>query len=642
MRKLSIFSIICVACLILPYSGIADTFVGGQVSGIWNAAGSPYYVLADLEVPSGSNLVIEPGVQVKFTGHFRFIAHGNISAVGALGDSIYFTHSLPYPEYTWAGLNLLSTEGPPEFAYCVFEYGDATTPYSAGGAIHVYHTPVNIRNCRITNNKAAGNGGAIWVSSPSALIEIYDNIIVNNQTTEDGGAIYLDNCANTMIYSNHIEDNWADDGGGLYYYYSNGILEDNEIIHNHASQYSGGGMLLDHSSPSIQYNKINLNISASSSGTGIYIHHYSSPAILYNELWANNYNAMFCGDNCSPEVTNNTIYENGGYAIRTYQNSHPYGKNNIIIGNNSVFYISSGCSVSMTYSDIQGGWTGIGNIWEPPLFLNPVIGDLQLSPSSPCIDAGDPASALDPDGTIADQGAHYFDQSTPQGTCTVDLTPFGTPIILPPSGGTVWYGVSVINSPDYYNIFDGWINLVQPDGQTVPVLLRTDLYLAPGGSIVRNMSLTLSSSAMPGTYTLSAFVGDNPTIIESFDSFTFEKAASGDSYEGESIGYIFDGEVTEQFTLKGAILPEETKLIGHYPEPFNPSATIQFSLAKDEFVSLEVYSITGQKVKSLLNRKLSAGNYVRTFNAEGLSSGLYLYVLKAGDYCESQKMILLK
>jgi hypothetical protein len=80
-------------------------------------------------------------------------------------------------------------------------------------------------------------------------------------------------------------------------------------------------------------------------------------------------------------------------------------------------YIIDASSITATYSDIQGGWTGTDNIDDDPLFVDPANGDFHLtwanfpipdSTMSPCIDAGDPASPLDPDGTIADMGAYYF------------------------------------------------------------------------------------------------------------------------------------------------------------------------------------------------------------------------------------------
>ena len=73
----------------------SDTYVAGQVAGTWTPAGSPYMVVADIEIPYGLTLNIQAGVQVKFTGHFKLIAHGTLTAVGAPGDSILFTHHLP-------------------------------------------------------------------------------------------------------------------------------------------------------------------------------------------------------------------------------------------------------------------------------------------------------------------------------------------------------------------------------------------------------------------------------------------------------------------------------------------------------------------------------------------------------------------
>jgi hypothetical protein len=82
-------------------------------------------------------------------------------------------------------------------------------------------------------------------------------------------------------------------------------------------------------------------------------------------------------------------------------------------------------TLTASYSDIEGGtgqpWFGTGCIDEDPLFVDPVIGDFYLtwanfpvpdSTKSPCIDAGDPASSLDPDSTVADMGAFYFEHMT--------------------------------------------------------------------------------------------------------------------------------------------------------------------------------------------------------------------------------------
>jgi len=89
-------------------------------------------------------------------------------------------------------------------------------------------------------------------------------------------------------------------------------------------------------------------------------------------------------------------------------------------------------------------------------------------------------------------------------------------------------------------------------------------------------------------------------------------------------------------------LPLSYALKQNFPNPFNPTTNIPFELPKAEHVTLEIFSITGEKVKILLNRKMSAGKYEVEFDGGNLSSGVYLYRLSAGSNVETKKMILLK
>jgi len=88
--------------------------------------------------------------------------------------------------------------------------------------------------------------------------------------------------------------------------------------------------------------------------------------------------------------------------------------------------------------------------------------------------------------------------------------------------------------------------------------------------------------------------------------------------------------------------PTEYSLSQNYPNPFNPNTTIEFGLAKSGFVTLDIYDLLGNKVGTLVNKKLTAGKHEIKFDASNLSSGIYLYKISAGNYIESKKMILLK
>ncbi len=87
---------------------------------------------------------------------------------------------------------------------------------------------------------------------------------------------------------------------------------------------------------------------------------------------------------------------------------------------------------------------------------------------------------------------------------------------------------------------------------------------------------------------------------------------------------------------------KEFALSQNYPNPFNPATKINFSIPKSEFVSLRVYDILGREVKALVSENLTPGEYEVGFNAEGLSSGMYYYSLRAGEYVSVKKMVLVK
>jgi hypothetical protein len=90
------------------------------------------------------------------------------------------------------------------------------------------------------------------------------------------------------------------------------------------------------------------------------------------------------------------------------------------------------------------------------------------------------------------------------------------------------------------------------------------------------------------------------------------------------------------------LLPEKFALKENYPNPFNPSTTIQYDLPEDVKVVLEVFDIQGQKVKTLVNGFKIAGYYEVIFDGSHLASGVYIYKIKAGDFSSSKRMLLIK
>jgi hypothetical protein len=91
-----------------------------------------------------------------------------------------------------------------------------------------------------------------------------------------------------------------------------------------------------------------------------------------------------------------------------------------------------------------------------------------------------------------------------------------------------------------------------------------------------------------------------------------------------------------------AQLPTEFSLSQNYPNPFNPSTKIKYSIPTQSKVVIKVHDILGNEVATLMDEEKSVGTYELTWNASNLSSGIYFYQLRAGDFIQMKKMILLK
>lgn len=89
-------------------------------------------------------------------------------------------------------------------------------------------------------------------------------------------------------------------------------------------------------------------------------------------------------------------------------------------------------------------------------------------------------------------------------------------------------------------------------------------------------------------------------------------------------------------------LPLSFNLAQNYPNPFNPTTTIKYSIPESGNVSLKVYNILGNEVVSLINEEKTPGVYSVTFDAGNLPSGVYFYKIRAGNYFETKKMLLIK
>jgi len=341
----------------------ADTHIpAGSVSGNWAFANSPFIIDGEISIQLGEELTIEPGVQVLFSGHYKFNIYGRLLAQGTETDTIVFTaqdtltgwHSLRFYDTNTNG------QDSSKVVYCKLEYGKASGSYpdAYGGAIYCENSSyILIKSCLITKNSTSyydGGGGGIYCneSSPS-LINV---TITENSTNNSGGGICCressPSLTNVTITGNSSTYYGSDGGGISCYSNSNPILENVTITDN--SAYEGGGIYCDESSPSLTNVTITGN-SAGGDGGGIYC--YESDPILTN-VTITGHSALsgggiYCRES-SPSLTNVTItgnsatgtYGHGG-GIFCSSNSSPILENVIITANSAS---SSGGGIYCNYS----------------------------------------------------------------------------------------------------------------------------------------------------------------------------------------------------------------------------------------------------------------------------------------------------
>ena len=236
------------------------------------------------------------------------------------------------------------------------------------------------------------SGSVVTFDSIVGSTAVLSDFTITGGNAYDGGGIYCSSSAPT-IRNNFITGNVSETyGGGISCNYSSALIIDNTITFN--SAYYGGGISFDrYTSSVIKGNNINGNYAVQGGGVSCTV--FSSPTIINNTISGNsaftNGGGIYCYYVSSPTVTNTIIWDN---TASTDLNISVYTADPIF-----------------NYCDIEGNWEGIGNIDLDPLFVAPDSGNFHIQVSSPCIDAGDPNSPNDPDDTIADIGAHYYNQT---------------------------------------------------------------------------------------------------------------------------------------------------------------------------------------------------------------------------------------
>ncbi len=178
----------------------------------------------------------------------------------------------------------------------------------------------------------------------------------------------------------------------------------------------------------------------------------------------------------------------------------------------------------------------------------------------------------------------------------------------------------------------------------VTLIYSNDFPLMPGTGILATLQLEIDSNA-----TTETVIIDSTSYL---GAQSLEFSPTNDAGGITFTPFFTAGEVhistgTPVEDNNKTLLPTEFALKQNYPNPFNPGTTIAFDLPEAADVELVIYNILGQKVRTLINRRLPAGTHSATFDGRSdsnqkLASGVYLYRLSAGEYSQSRKMTLMK
>jgi predicted outer membrane repeat protein len=449
---------------------------------------------------------------------------------------------------------------------------------------------------------------------------------------------------NSNPYLNNvvISNNSASNGGGIYLNYSETIIE-HAVIHGNSSSYGGGIYCQEYGSPTL----VNVTIYGNEvpewgSGGGILCAYGSSPIVTNSILW----------DNQPTEVEYNHTAEDNDISISF---SDVIGGINSIITNNggTVYWLD-------------------GNIDEDPLFENVSENNFHLTGLSPCIDAGDPNTLLDPDNTISDMGAYYFHHLVFNAIFSAQPLSGYSPLIVnffdesfgnPTSWEWDFNNNGIIDSYNQHPTFTYnqsgiySVKLTISDGINEDTLIREDFI-----SVIEPMNADFTGIPLSGNSPLEVVFSDlslgNPTTwLWDFDNDGFiDSNEQNPTYVYEYIGIYTvsltvsdgnddDNEIKVDYIdvtgtgSQNQIIPHITFLCENYPNPFNPVTNFQFSIKKNETGVFAIYNTRGQLLES---HQYNSGHHNVNWDASKCSSGVYLYKLKTDSFSKTNKMLLLK
>jgi len=318
----------------------------------------------------------------------------------------------------------------------------------SSGGIYCKGSSPTIINCIISGNSAGYYGGGMSNCESSPML--INCIFSGNSANSGGGGIFNYDHSSPNLINCILKGNSAiGNGGGMNNRHNSNPTIVNCTFNGNSTDMQDGGGMYNHESDPTLINCIFTGNSAYNCGGGIRNDGFYPPPTnnLFRDNWASDEN-MMSNLGCDLILTNCTLFANSAthgnaMACNSYGGLRPSNvrlTNSILWNGGNEIWNGDGSTITVTYSDVQGGWSGDGNIDADPCFADPNSGDYHLKsqagrwePSSaswgqdavtsPCIDAGNPENPIGeelfPNGGIINMGAYG-------GTAEASKSYFGT------------------------------------------------------------------------------------------------------------------------------------------------------------------------------------------------------------------------
>ena len=372
--------LLCIA--ILFASALAATDVSGNQSGLWTLADSPYNIVGDVTVPTGTSLNIEPGVEVYAMGNWRITAQGRIYALGTEADSIRFMSGQTDPNALWKGIRLEDTTQGSQFGFCYVE--------KAEYGINSVNSPVLIHHSRFNRNQKGMQLYGIGAADPAEaivstnlieysiqngilIVQNSNAVILDNELRYNGtgtqymAAIQLSNQStggsnDPEISTNHIHHNFKQ---GITAWDVVGANAINPDIHDNIIEYNLTGIYLLNASGYVSDNIIRHNFIAgdANSGAGVMVAGATSaPYFERNEIYGN-FTGFYLGTNAQPCLGN--LASNHAWAQGENRIFDNIDESDLL---HSIYCYSYSNSALTIYA--ENNWWGTNAAAEIPLGIN--------------------------------------------------------------------------------------------------------------------------------------------------------------------------------------------------------------------------------------------------------------------------------